>query len=181
MVWQNRCLFPICLPRYRRSPHADRTQHSLVHPGGFPGRPRLVAGRHPVRHHHRRAALGPGLLHARELRASGHSASDVISRKELTGRDDLGTGTFGTIGNIIWLVFVGWWLALGHLMLAIGLGITIIGIPFAIQHLKLAYASLFPIGQTVVDADIVGGGPAQPRDGASRGASAHLIAPRPAD
>lgn len=80
---------------------------------------------------------------------------DVISRKELTGRDDLGTGTFGTIGNIIWLIFVGWWLALGHLMLAIGLGITIIGIPFAIQHLKLAYASLFPIGQTVVDADMV--------------------------
>jgi uncharacterized membrane protein YccF (DUF307 family) len=80
---------------------------------------------------------------------------DVISRKELTGRDDLGTGTFGTIGNIVWLVFVGWWLALGHLMLAIGLGITIIGIPFAIQHLKLAYASLFPIGQTVVDADMV--------------------------
>jgi len=80
---------------------------------------------------------------------------DVISRKELTGRDDLGTGTFGTIGNIIWLIFVGWWLALGHLMLAIGLGITIIGIPFAIQHLKLAYASLFPIGQTVVDTDMV--------------------------
>lgn len=80
---------------------------------------------------------------------------DVISRKELTGREDLGTGTFGTIGNIIWLIFVGWWLALGHLMLAISLGITIIGIPFAIQHLKLAYASLFPIGQTVVDADMV--------------------------
>jgi uncharacterized membrane protein YccF (DUF307 family) len=80
---------------------------------------------------------------------------DVISRKELTGRDDLGTGTFGTVGNIIWLVFVGWWLALGHLVLAISLGLTIIGIPFAIQHLKLAYASLFPIGQTVVDADVV--------------------------
>ena len=80
---------------------------------------------------------------------------DVISRKELTGREDLGTGTFGTIGNIIGLIFVGWWLALGHLMRAIGLGITIIGIPFAIQHLKLAYASLFPIGQTVVDADMV--------------------------
>lgn len=80
---------------------------------------------------------------------------DVISRKELTGRDDLGTGTFGTIGNIIWLIFAGWWLALGHIMLAISLGLTIIGIPFAIQHLKLAYASLFPIGQTVVDAEMV--------------------------
>jgi uncharacterized membrane protein YccF (DUF307 family) len=80
---------------------------------------------------------------------------DVISRKDLTGRDDLGTGAFGTIGNIIWLIFVGWWLALGHILLAISLGLTIIGIPFAIQHLKLAYASLFPIGQTVVDADVV--------------------------
>jgi uncharacterized membrane protein YccF (DUF307 family) len=80
---------------------------------------------------------------------------DVISRKELTGRDDLGTGAFGTVGNIIWLIFIGWWLALGHIMLAISLGLTIIGIPFAIQHLKLAYASLFPIGQTLVDADVV--------------------------
>ena len=106
---------------------------------------------------------------------------DVISRKELTGRDDLGTGTFGTIGNIIWLIFVGWWLALGHLMLAIGLGITIIGIPFAIQHLKLAYASLFPIGQTVVDADMVSEARRNRDDGASRGASAHLIGSHPAD
>ena len=55
----------------------------------------------------------------------------------------------------IWLIFVGWWLALAHITLAISLGLTIIGIPFAIQHLKLAYASLFPIGQTVVDADVV--------------------------
>ena len=80
---------------------------------------------------------------------------DVISRKELTGRDDLGTGTMGTVGSVLWLIFAGWWLALGHITLAISLGLTIIGIPFAIQHLKLAYASLFPIGQTVVDADVV--------------------------
>ncbi|MFO1089968.1 MAG: YccF domain-containing protein [Hyphomicrobiales bacterium] len=79
---------------------------------------------------------------------------DVVSRKVLYGRDDVGTGAFGTIGNVIWLVFAGWWLALGHLALAISLGITIIGIPFAFQHIKLAGASLFPIGQTVVDIDV---------------------------
>jgi uncharacterized membrane protein YccF (DUF307 family) len=79
---------------------------------------------------------------------------DVIPRKVLTGRDDAGTGPFGTIGNVIWFVFAGWWLALGHLALAIGLGLTIIGIPFAFQHIKLAAASLFPIGQSVVDIDV---------------------------
>lgn len=79
---------------------------------------------------------------------------DVISRKALTGRDDMGTGPFGVVGNVIWFILAGWWLALGHLMLAVVLGLTIIGIPFALQHIKLAAASLFPIGQTVVDIDL---------------------------
>ena len=69
--------------------------------------------------------------------------------------DKPSAGAGSLIGNLIWLVLAGWWLALGHITLAISLGLTIIGIPFAIQHLKLAYASLFPIGQTVVDADVV--------------------------
>ena len=79
----------------------------------------------------------------------------ALPREEMRGIEDLGTGPLGTIGNLIWLLLAGWWLALGHIMLAISLGLTIIGIPFAIQHLKLAYASLFPIGQTVVDAEMV--------------------------
>lgn len=80
---------------------------------------------------------------------------DVISRKELTGQDDLGTGTIGLVGNIIWFVLCGWWLAVWHITAAVALGITIIGIPFALQHLKLAVASLLPVGKTVVDYDTI--------------------------
>jgi uncharacterized membrane protein YccF (DUF307 family) len=79
----------------------------------------------------------------------GHT---VVSRAELTGRDDIGTGPFGLIGNIIWLVLAGWWLALGHLVLGLLYAITIIGLPFAWAHLKLARLALWPIGQVVVPA-----------------------------
>lgn len=74
----------------------------------------------------------------------------VISRERLQGYSDIGTGPAGTLGNLIWFLVAGWWLALGHLVVAIFLFITIIGIPFAIQHLKLAGVSLFPVGKTVV-------------------------------
>lgn len=74
----------------------------------------------------------------------------TISRKRLSGREDIGTGTLGLIGNIIWILFAGIWLAIGHLMSAVACAITIIGIPFAIQHLKLAVVSFAPVGQTVV-------------------------------
>ena len=77
----------------------------------------------------------------------------AVSRAEYTGREDIGTGAFGLIGNIIWLVLAGWWLALGHLLTAIVLAITIIGIPFAWAHLKLAGFALWPIGKTIVPAD----------------------------
>lgn len=51
--------------------------------------------------------------------------------------------------NIVWLLLFGWELALNHLIFAAILGITIIGIPFAIQHLKLIPLSLFPFGRTL--------------------------------
>jgi uncharacterized membrane protein YccF (DUF307 family) len=78
---------------------------------------------------------------------------DVINRRDYYGRDDLGTGAFGTLGNIVWFVLAGWWLALMHIAAAIALGITIIGLPFAYQHLKLAIASLAPVGKSVVSYD----------------------------
>ncbi len=77
----------------------------------------------------------------------------LVDRRSVTGRDDIGTGALGIIGNVIWLVFAGWHLALVHLTLAAGLAVTIIGIPFALQHFKLALASLAPIGMTVVKCD----------------------------
>ncbi|HEX5314107.1 MAG TPA: YccF domain-containing protein [Gammaproteobacteria bacterium] len=78
----------------------------------------------------------------------------AVSRRELTGREDFGTGPFGIVGNLIWLVLAGWWLALGHLLSMVLDAVTIIGIPFAIQHLKLAAISLWPIGVRVVPIDL---------------------------
>lgn len=77
----------------------------------------------------------------------------AVSRAEYFGREDIGTGPFGTLGNIVWLVLAGWWLALGHLITAILLAVTIIGIPFAWAHLKLAGLALWPIGKVIVPAE----------------------------
>jgi uncharacterized membrane protein YccF (DUF307 family) len=74
----------------------------------------------------------------------------AVSRAAYTGREDLGTGALGAIGNLIWLVLAGWWLALGHLITALVLAITIIGLPFAWAHLKLAGLALWPIGKMIV-------------------------------
>ena len=76
---------------------------------------------------------------------------EAIDRKTLTGRIDVGTGVAGTLGNIVWLVLLGFWLAVGHVVAAVACALTIIGIPFAWQHLKLAGMSLAPIGITIVD------------------------------
>jgi uncharacterized membrane protein YccF (DUF307 family) len=54
--------------------------------------------------------------------------------------------------NIIWLVLFGWEIALNHLFWALVLGITIIGIPFALQHIKLVPLSLLPFGRTLAPA-----------------------------
>jgi len=62
----------------------------------------------------------------------------------------IGTGLLGFVGNVIWLVLAGWWLALGHLITALLLAVTIIGIPFAWAHLKLAGLALWPVGRDVV-------------------------------
>jgi uncharacterized membrane protein YccF (DUF307 family) len=77
----------------------------------------------------------------------------AVSRSRFTGQEDLGTGPLGFLGNVIWLVLAGWWLALLHLVHAIVLAITIIGIPFAWAHLKLAKIALWPIGRMIVTAD----------------------------
>lgn len=76
----------------------------------------------------------------------------AVSRADYLGREDIGTGPFGLLGNIIWFVLAGWWLALGHLITAVLLAVTIIGIPFAWAHLKLAGIALWPIGKEIVPA-----------------------------
>jgi uncharacterized membrane protein YccF (DUF307 family) len=77
----------------------------------------------------------------------------AVSRAEYTGTADIGTGPLGALGNIVWLVLAGWWLALGHLITAIFLAVTIVGIPFAWAHFKLAGIALWPIGKMIVPAD----------------------------
>lgn len=75
---------------------------------------------------------------------------DAVNRRYINRYDDLGTGALGSLGNIIWFLLFGIWLAIGHLCHAVGCFITIIGIPFGLQHLKLAMLTLTPIGKTVV-------------------------------
>lgn len=61
----------------------------------------------------------------------------------------MGAGLLKSIMNVVWLVFAGIWIFLSHLGLGVGLAVTIIGIPFALQHLKLAILALFPFGREV--------------------------------
>lgn len=74
----------------------------------------------------------------------------AASREAVSG-PDIGTGALGVIGNLLWLVLAGWWLALGHLISAVLCAITIIGLPFAWAHLKLAGFALWPVGRTLVE------------------------------
>ena len=77
---------------------------------------------------------------------------EAINRLDLSGRVDLGTGPMGLIGNVIWFLVAGWWLAIGHLTSALACFVSIIGIPFGIQHIKLALIAIAPIGMTIVPA-----------------------------
>ena len=74
----------------------------------------------------------------------------VVFRPEITGRDDAGTGALGAVLNLIWIVLGGWYIALAHLLVGVALLCTIIGIPFGIQHFKLAIIAFAPIGREVV-------------------------------
>jgi uncharacterized membrane protein YccF (DUF307 family) len=76
---------------------------------------------------------------------------EAVSRKIINNRNDIGTGSLGVIGNIIWFIFAGIWLAIGHMLSALICFITIIGIPFGLQHLKLAMIAIAPIGKTIID------------------------------
>jgi uncharacterized membrane protein YccF (DUF307 family) len=76
--------------------------------------------------------------------------------RRLVRRADAGVPS--AIGNIIWFVVAGWWLALGHLVTAIALAVTIIGLPLAVANLKLIPVSLVPLGRVIVDTDDVQAG-----------------------
>ena len=66
-------------------------------------------------------------------------------------RSDAGAGAL--IGNVIWFLLAGWWLALGHLVTGVFMCITIIGIPLGLANFKLIPISLTPFGRDIVDLD----------------------------
>ena len=67
-------------------------------------------------------------------------------------RNDAGAPSF--IGNLLWLILAGWWLAIGHLITGILLAITIIGIPLALANFKLIPISLWPFGREIVPTSV---------------------------
>lgn len=67
--------------------------------------------------------------------------------------DRRSAGAGSVIGNVIWLIFAGWWLALGHLVTGIALFVTIIGIPLALANFKMIPISLLPLGKDIVPSD----------------------------
>ena len=60
------------------------------------------------------------------------------------------TGAFGLIGNVIWFIVAGLWLAIGHVITAAAQAVTIIGLPLAWANLKLIPVTCFPFGTQVV-------------------------------
>ena len=60
-------------------------------------------------------------------------------------------GVASLVGNVLWFIVAGWWLALGHIATAIAQFVTIIGIPLAVANIKLVPVSLFPLGHEIVD------------------------------
>ena len=67
--------------------------------------------------------------------------------RELVQKPTAGVGSL--IGNIIWVIVAGWWLALGHIATAIAQFVTIIGIPLGLANVKLVPVSLFPLGHEI--------------------------------
>jgi uncharacterized membrane protein YccF (DUF307 family) len=62
-------------------------------------------------------------------------------------------GTGALVGNVIWILLFGLWLAIGHVVSAVAMAVTIVGIPLALANLKLIPVSLMPLGKEIVPAD----------------------------
>ncbi|GAB3583170.1 YccF domain-containing protein [Amycolatopsis endophytica] len=71
--------------------------------------------------------------------------------RTVVDRRDAGAGSL--IGNVIWIIFAGIWLAIGHVLTGIALCITIIGIPLGLANFKLIPISLMPLGKVIVPVD----------------------------
>ncbi len=69
--------------------------------------------------------------------------------RTVVDRPDAGAASL--VGNVIWILCAGWWLAIGHIVTGIGLCITIIGIPLGLANFKLIPVSLMPLGKKIVE------------------------------
>lgn len=75
--------------------------------------------------------------------------NDIIHVKYLEPKNAV-QNTLGSVLNIFWFIFFGWWLCFAHIFTGIAQCISVIGIPTGLAHFKLAPISLFPVGQRVV-------------------------------
>ncbi|UUY03846.1 YccF domain-containing protein [Svornostia abyssi] len=71
--------------------------------------------------------------------------------KTVVRRDDAGVAS--SVGNVIWVLLCGWWLALGHLVTGVAMCLTIIGIPLGLANFKLIPVSFLPLGREIVESD----------------------------
>ncbi|MBB4932123.1 uncharacterized membrane protein YccF (DUF307 family) [Lipingzhangella halophila] len=71
--------------------------------------------------------------------------------RELARKSGAGEGS--TVLNVIWLIVAGWWLTIGHITTAVGLAVTIIGLPLAWASLKMIPVALAPFGNEIVHSD----------------------------
>lgn len=69
--------------------------------------------------------------------------------RTIVDKPSAGVGSF--LGNVVWVILAGWWLAIGHIVTGIALCITIIGIPLGVASFKLVPISLMPLGKDIVD------------------------------
>jgi len=73
--------------------------------------------------------------------------------RTMVNRPDAGSPSF--IGNVIWFIVAGLWLAIGHVTTAVAQAVTIIGIPLAVANLKMIPVTCFPFGKDIVDSRLL--------------------------
>ena len=124
------------LVRFLRRPAINKEDHRLL------DRVRLTGDRNYL---HRDT---PQLL-AEAGRSRVGQSGKVLLKRTIERKPGAGTGAL--IGNVLWIVLAGWWLALGHLITGVAMCITIIGIPLGLANFKLIPVSLTPFGREIVD------------------------------
>ena len=113
----------------------------MAHPGRHRHRPDILHRRFADVHHNHRHTLGVQLFKL------GTYALWPFGRELVNGPNE--PGCLSTLMNLIWIL-LGWWeIALIHLVCGLIFCITIVGIPWGLQHFKMALSSVFPFGKEI--------------------------------